>query len=511
MPLNAALTDLQEQISALSVNVKEVFGAVGDGVTDDTAAVQAAIDAGGVTYFPPGTYICTTLQMKTGTVLAGAGRSGFITTPSSQASTIKLKNGTNASLINGADQVSNVVIRNLNFDGNKANNASGNIINLANGSAQDTAWHITDCFLNNSANDGIFVGTGRQAVRVSRTWVMRSDNNGIVLNGNDGGLSNVLVGLSASNSVYIGASVQHLTDCDFWSSTGRGIVNENASMVSISGCGIDRHQLSGVNVISGDVVIRGCLFHSNGQAANNAHPHIKLDAGQTTVSDCIFGADGFANNPNYAILAAGTATVRESGNQVAAGSYVTGYLSDVTKVVSDSPTFQAYDHGYTTWTHSPDSLRSSGDGTTAGVVYLAKVKIPHPTTVDTIHVGVVTAGTTLTAGQNFVALYNSSGTLLATSADQAAAWATTGRKDAAITAQFLAAGSYYVAILANGTTPPVFATGAGHGSASTTNGLLTTATSRFLTSGAGQTAMPASITLSSGTPNSGARWAALSA
>jgi hypothetical protein len=42
------------------------FGAVGDGVHDDTAAIQAAIDSGGKTiYFPSGTYIVTdTLKIK---------------------------------------------------------------------------------------------------------------------------------------------------------------------------------------------------------------------------------------------------------------------------------------------------------------------------------------------------------------------------------------------------------------------------------------------------------------
>jgi Pectate lyase superfamily protein len=46
-----------------SVSVKD-FGAVGDGVTDDTAAIQAAINAvitpsGGTLYFPSGTYKIT--------------------------------------------------------------------------------------------------------------------------------------------------------------------------------------------------------------------------------------------------------------------------------------------------------------------------------------------------------------------------------------------------------------------------------------------------------------------
>jgi hypothetical protein len=76
------------------VSVKD-FGAVGDGTTDDTAAIQAALDAayalfignvtsisgftfrkGGATvYMPPGQYLTTsTLEFKEGVTLQGAGR-----------------------------------------------------------------------------------------------------------------------------------------------------------------------------------------------------------------------------------------------------------------------------------------------------------------------------------------------------------------------------------------------------------------------------------------------------
>ncbi len=44
-------------------NVKE-FGAVGDGKTIDTAAIQKAIDAGGTVYIPDGTYVTGTLYLK---------------------------------------------------------------------------------------------------------------------------------------------------------------------------------------------------------------------------------------------------------------------------------------------------------------------------------------------------------------------------------------------------------------------------------------------------------------
>ena len=46
-----------------TVSVKD-FGAVGDGVMDDTAAIQAALNVGGRIYFPTGTYQCNTVTVS---------------------------------------------------------------------------------------------------------------------------------------------------------------------------------------------------------------------------------------------------------------------------------------------------------------------------------------------------------------------------------------------------------------------------------------------------------------
>lgn len=57
------------------VNVRD-FGAKGDGVTDDTTAIQAALDAakGKIAFFPPGVYaVSDTLIARTGTKVQGSG------------------------------------------------------------------------------------------------------------------------------------------------------------------------------------------------------------------------------------------------------------------------------------------------------------------------------------------------------------------------------------------------------------------------------------------------------
>jgi len=61
-------------------NVKD-FGAIGDGVTDDTIAIQAAINSGATTvYIPPGNYLVSSLLMPNVFLftLAGAGSSSML-------------------------------------------------------------------------------------------------------------------------------------------------------------------------------------------------------------------------------------------------------------------------------------------------------------------------------------------------------------------------------------------------------------------------------------------------
>lgn len=70
-------TDLVWKVT-IEVNVRE-FGAIGDGVTDDTAAIQAAINAAGsgLVVFPSGVFMVSSLKIRNkGTALRGDGRFG---------------------------------------------------------------------------------------------------------------------------------------------------------------------------------------------------------------------------------------------------------------------------------------------------------------------------------------------------------------------------------------------------------------------------------------------------
>lgn len=69
---------LHAKLNALVVDVQADFGATGDGTTNDTTAIQSALNVAGIVYFPPGTYIANGLTIPSNTHLRGAGQSTIL-------------------------------------------------------------------------------------------------------------------------------------------------------------------------------------------------------------------------------------------------------------------------------------------------------------------------------------------------------------------------------------------------------------------------------------------------
>jgi len=168
------------------------FGAVGDGVTDDTAAIQAAIDSGNSVIVPNGVYLCANLQMRTGLRLTGesllavlklmpnataasfnggvADSNGFY--PANIiGSTLTHNGGTwDDGGVRATDEnnntyiYENIIIENLTLDGNKSNNQIGDLGLNRSAMGAGVAIHqcknvtIRGCRIINQRLDGIHVG-----------------------------------------------------------------------------------------------------------------------------------------------------------------------------------------------------------------------------------------------------------------------------------------------------------------------------------------------------------------
>ena len=124
----------------------QMFGAIGDGETDDTKALQGAIDSGCYVFLPSGTYAVSHLRIPSGVTIKGRG----------EKSIIKLIGDASQYQypldINGAE---NVTIESICIDGNGANQSQ-----IGYGICIYASENVTirNCHIKNVFGDGIKVG-----------------------------------------------------------------------------------------------------------------------------------------------------------------------------------------------------------------------------------------------------------------------------------------------------------------------------------------------------------------
>ncbi|WP_328344778.1 right-handed parallel beta-helix repeat-containing protein [Micromonospora sp. NBC_00421] len=188
----------------------------------------------------------------------------------------------------------------------------------------------------------------------------------------------------------------------------------------------------------------------------------------------------------------------------ATGDTVLGASLDVVAQALGLPTPRSV--GLAAWSFDPANV-AQGKTTTSGTVYLVAVYVPRSVSVTKIMWGNFTAGATPTAGQNFVGLYNSTGTLLV-SAGVDADVTTTGMRTTTVSSTAVTPGRHWVGFVFNATTPPAPYRG-GDLNATLHNAGAAGSTTRFATNGTSQTSLPASITTSSNTPSQHVLWAGI--
>jgi hypothetical protein len=364
---SGATTRTWQSKAADTFSVKD-FGAVGDGVTNDTAAIQSAINAAsGVLYFPAGSYLVNSLTLKEGLILYGAGpqatlllcaannTSIFYYAAASSIRTgfgvagmrllVNAKTNCNAIVIDGtssAIRCSQIRINDLNIEGafNNgvylrycANTYVSNmfISSVVNGIFIDNCadTDIVSCKVQNGSGSGFYINGGAGAfdegVRLS-SCSTNGQNIGLNINGQDWGDAAACSFTTCPGGALIMASA---TNWKFSASefATAGVspaqpaiqINAACSGVSFSSCQISNSYFGAV--VSGSKhSFMGCYFVAN----TNVDLYLSSSLQVSVIGNIfdsvavapsvyeVFGADYTAcvgNVANGTILLAGTSSI----------------------------------------------------------------------------------------------------------------------------------------------------------------------------------------------------------
>lgn len=136
------------------------YGATGDGTTDDTTAVQAAITAaaaGGIVYFPPGSYVCNGLTIANSNItFAGDGFSSKIFQKAGAADNTNVFNA-NSGSATVANNITGLTWQNLYLRGRSDTDGFLEHVHLIalNGVSDVT---VRNCLIRGFRGDGVYFG-----------------------------------------------------------------------------------------------------------------------------------------------------------------------------------------------------------------------------------------------------------------------------------------------------------------------------------------------------------------
>lgn len=294
------------------------FGAVGDGITDDTAAIQAAINYAQTikawVYFPPVTFAYMVSGLTIGQTNTNytchfqgggfdpSGASQSITGQFTGQSMIKLINGSNTSLITLNQDAAPPQFRNITFQGNKSNQTGTsyciNIPDVAfvSGRYRYACW-MEQCYVLDGRSGGIFIGANRGAGYYNHVWVQycgtTSSDIAVNVRSYDQQFYSCQIGPNPGTGMYLGAGTQlQLAQCVMFMNNVHLEIGEGAGTVQATNCVFDEAETHGTistrGTGTGDYgarVFTNCAWQRNSKAANNTYSDIVVNGDRRLVLD----------------------------------------------------------------------------------------------------------------------------------------------------------------------------------------------------------------------------------
>ena len=289
-----------------NLNVK-LFGAKGDGITDDTQIIQNCLNKYKIVNLPVGTYLISNIVIKKNQSLIGENTNTILKS---------ISNNTNDYLVETDSNSNNCVIKNLIIDGN--NNVNTCLyLNRNSGTIDeqyDCKYILDNLFIKNAIQVGLYVTSNVRETRFLNLDVAHNGTRGIYLRGTDNMFINCSSHSNGEDGFYITGSNNKIVNSKAFMNglsgtnqtipagiTIRGILN------TITSCEVQENIFDGFKIEGSMNTITGCIIDSNGSTEGDIDYQYSAGIHLISVSDLPY-------NPNFNII---------TGNTISSG-HVTG-------------------------------------------------------------------------------------------------------------------------------------------------------------------------------------------
>jgi Pectate lyase superfamily protein len=275
------------------------YGARGDGVTDDTAAIKSAMSVctarmipnnGCVVYFPAGVYVTTGLALRSYMSLKGDGWG---------VSVIVLKSHTASDVLTVPIDAFNFSVQGLTLDGNAGRGGTGNCLSIAPTATGPAEWntankrtapvnaqkwgHIEEVMFSHCSADGIHINEFNYMLFFDNFYAFDNGVYGLYTQGTNSGFSNFQIERNGTAGIHVDGANDRFTSGEvIWNGTK---VNTEAG-VYVSGARniimaveTEDNYTSGFFDKGADNEFIGCVSDSNGYAPNNTRASSRVASG----------------------------------------------------------------------------------------------------------------------------------------------------------------------------------------------------------------------------------------
>lgn len=349
----------------------ESYGAVGNGTTDDTTAVQNCINAAAAVsgtwvlaqvQFRAAPYLVSGLTLPPGTTLQGVNSQTYynatLTVPNPNTQTVLLLSASaTVPIITPNDTGNKATVCNIfdiAFNGNGVTLATAATTRI--GSCLDLPdqvgsisrfWNMERLYFFNVGGTGsdhsYAVNIGNQ----NTACVMRdctlfngtsgspSGTNGLAWYGSDNRAENCFIGYFATTGLQTLGGTSDQTF--FWNGGGIFTCGTNASIggggMVFEGCSFDHAATDGVYINNGPVFFTDCTFHNNSLQTNGQSSNIRVAGNnvQVTFIGCRAALGSAGNQPKLHINVTGTGcTINEFGSVNEGVPFTIGWTNYIT-------------------------------------------------------------------------------------------------------------------------------------------------------------------------------------